>query len=350
MAANEKFGVREVVDITFKAKADMQIGNTQFEKGEPVFMFDSAKTSTLESTTTTVYAQGGRGNPRLIAWEGDKTVTFTFEEALISAQSFAMLSGANLIENSRVAMHQQKRVEVVQRSVQLDDKTAATVPVLDLTDLIPENGQVISAADENLLDETGKFLYEGRGNIYVMELDADGQITRRFKVNQGGALETQPTVPSLSVIAKSVDGAGEPTRMKVTEKFQLVSAIAGTSATEAITEKNGLDAGKIYMVDYYVLQPGSSMTVTAGKFAGTYLIEANTLFRRQADGRDYPAQFTIPNGKISSAFTFTMAPTGDPSTFPFTVDAFPDYLPFNRKCKALFALEIADAPVEESDC
>lgn len=348
MAANEKFGVREVVDITFKAKADMQIGNTQFEKGEPVFMFDSAKTSTLESTTTTVYAQGGRGNPRLIAWEGDKTVTFTFEEALISAQSFAMLSGANLIENSRVAMHQQKRVEVVQREVKLADKTAATVAVLDLTDLIPENGQVISAADSTLVDGTGKFLYEGRGNIYVMELDADGQITRRFKVNQSGALKTQPSVPSLSVIAKSREG--KPAQMKVTETFQLVSAIAGSTNTEAITGNNGLDAGKIYMVDYYVLQPGSSMTVTAGKFAGTYLIEANTLFRRQADGRDYPAQFTIPNGKISSAFTFTMAPTGDPSTFPFTVDAFPDYLPFNRKCKALFALEIADAPVEESDC
>lgn len=348
MAANEKFGVREVVDITFKAKADMQIGNTQFEKGEPVFMFDSAKTSTLESTTTTVYAQGGRGNPRLIAWEGDKTVTFTFEEALISAQSFAMLSGANLIENSRVAMHQQKRVEVVRREVKLADKTAATVAVLDLTDLIPENGQVISAADSTLVDGTGKFLYEGRGNIYVMELDADGQITRRFKVNQSGALKTQPSVPSLSVIAKSREG--KPAQMKVTETFQLVSAIAGSTNTEAITGNNGLDAGKIYMVDYYVLQPGSSMTVTAGKFAGTYLIEANTLFRRQADGRDYPAQFTIPNGKISSAFTFTMAPTGDPSTFPFTVDAFPDYLPFNRKCKALFALEIADAPVEESDC
>lgn len=348
MAANEKFGVREVVDITFKARADMQIGNTQFEKGEPVFMFDSAKTSTLESTTTTVYAQGGRGNPRLIAWEGDKTVTFTFEDALISAQSFAMLSGANLIENSRVAMHQQKRVEVVQREVQLDDKTAATVSVLDLTDLIPKNGQVISAADANLLDSTGKFLYEGRGNIYVMELDADGQITRRFKVNQGGALKAQPSVPTLSVIAKSKQG--QPTTMNVTEKFQLVSAIAGSTDTEAITGTNALDAGKIYMVDYYVLQPGSSMTVTAGKFAGTYLIEANTLFRRQADGRDYPAQFTIPNGKISSAFTFTMAPTGDPSTFPFTVDAFPDYLPFNRKCKALFALEIADAPVEEAEC
>ena len=348
MAANEKFGVREIVDITFKARADMQIGNTQFEKGEPVFIFDSAKTSTLESTTTTVYAQGGRGNPRLIAWEGDKTITFTFEEALISAQSFAMLSGANLIENSRVAMHQQKRVEVVQREVALGEKTAATVAVLDLTGLIPENGQVVSAADPNMVDEAGNFLYEGRGNIYVMELDADGQITRRFKVNQKGALTTQPTVPTLSVVATSK--AGEHAEMGVTEKFQLVSAIAGDTDTKAITEANGLDAGKIYMVDYYVLQPGSSMTVTAGKFAGTYLIEANTLFRRQTDNRDYPAQFTIPNGKISSAFTFTMAPTGDPSTFPFTVDAFPDYLPFNRKCKALFALEIADAPVEATDC
>lgn len=278
----------------------------------------------------------------------DKTVTFTFEEALISAQSFAMLSGANLIENSRVAMHQQKRVEVVQREVALGDKTAATVALLDLTDLIPENGQVVSAADPNMVDKAGNFLYEGRGNIYVMELDADGQITRRFKVNQKGVLTTQPTVPTLSVVATSK--AGQPAEMGVTEKFQLVSAIAGATDTEAITEVNGLDAGKIYMVDYYVLQPGSSMTVTAGKFAGTYLIEANTLFRRQTDGRDYPAQFTIPNGKISSAFTFTMAPTGDPSTFPFTVDAFPDYLPFNRKCKALFALEIADAPVEATDC
>lgn len=348
MAANEKFGVREIVDITFKARTNMQIGNTQFEKGEPVFIFDSAKTSTLESTTTTVYAQGGRGNPRLIAWEGDKTITFTFEEALLSAQSFAMLSGANLVENSRVAMHQQKRVEVVQREIALDDKTAATVSVLDLTGLIPKNGQVISAADTKLIDGTGNFLYEGRGNIYVMELDAEGQITRRFKVNQKGALKAQPTVPTLSVVATSK--AGTPVEMNVTDKFLLVSGIAGTSNTEAITKTNALDAGKTYMVDYYVLQPGASMTVTAGKFAGTYLIEANTLFRRQTDGRDYPAQFTIPNGKISSAFTFTMAPTGDPSTFPFTVDAFPDFLPFNRKCKALFALEIADAPVEATDC
>ena len=30
---------------------------------------DTAKTSSLEGAATTVYAQGGKGNPRLIAWE-----------------------------------------------------------------------------------------------------------------------------------------------------------------------------------------------------------------------------------------------------------------------------------------
>lgn len=67
---NEKFGVREIVDVVFKAKNAMTIGNTKYKKGEPVIYFDSAKTSTLESASATVYAQGGRGNARLIAWEG----------------------------------------------------------------------------------------------------------------------------------------------------------------------------------------------------------------------------------------------------------------------------------------
>lgn len=282
-------------------------------------------------------------------WEGDRAVTFTFENALISAQSFAMLSGANLIENTRVPMHRTDRVDVVVKEVELEGKTPENVAVLDLTPLVPKNGQVISPADANMVDAAGNFLYQGAGNIYVMELDAEGNISRRFAVNQTGALEAQPTLPSLSVVAESSNG-GDPSGMHETTGFQLVSAIAGKTSTEAIIGDNGLDVGKIYLVDYYVLQPGASMTVTAGKFAGSYLIEANTLFRRKADGRDYPAQFTIPNGKISSAFSFTMAPSGDPSTFPFTVDCFPDYLPFNRKCRALFALDIADQSVEEGEC
>jgi hypothetical protein len=52
----------------------------------------------MEGSATTVYATGGTGNSRLLAWEGERTVTFTMEDALLSPVSFMILSGAGLIE------------------------------------------------------------------------------------------------------------------------------------------------------------------------------------------------------------------------------------------------------------
>ena len=53
-----KFGVREICDVVFKAKADTKIGTSTFKKGQPVLYIDTAKTSTVEGAATTVYAQG----------------------------------------------------------------------------------------------------------------------------------------------------------------------------------------------------------------------------------------------------------------------------------------------------
>jgi hypothetical protein len=53
-----------------KAKAAQKIGDKVFYKNEPVIYFDTLKTSSMEGAATTVYAQGGRGNSRLVAWEG----------------------------------------------------------------------------------------------------------------------------------------------------------------------------------------------------------------------------------------------------------------------------------------
>ena len=82
-----KFGIREVCDIIFTKEAG--VGPTSFE-------IKSAKMTTLEEAATTVYAQGGKGNSRLMAWEGDKTLTFTVEDALITMESFWALTGATM--------------------------------------------------------------------------------------------------------------------------------------------------------------------------------------------------------------------------------------------------------------
>jgi hypothetical protein len=93
-----KFGVRECANMVFRAKNAQNIGKYKFKPGQPVLYIDTATTSSVEQATTTVYAQGGRGNVRLISWEGEKTLTFTVEDALLSPISLAMLSGADLFQ------------------------------------------------------------------------------------------------------------------------------------------------------------------------------------------------------------------------------------------------------------
>ena len=88
-----KFGIREVCDLHFEKITGI---------GPDSFDIDTAKMSTLESSSSTVYAQGGKGNARLIAWEGEKTLTFTVEDALLTLESFWALTGADktISENS----------------------------------------------------------------------------------------------------------------------------------------------------------------------------------------------------------------------------------------------------------
>ena len=104
-------------------------------------------------------------------------------------------------------------------------------------------------------------------------------------------------------------------------------------------------ANKTVFVDYYVTKKSanvSELQIDAGNFAGYYYVEASTLFRRQSDGVDLPAEITLPNVKIQSNFTFTMASTGDPSTFTFTMDAFPGYTLFDRTKKVLCVMQVVE--------
>ena len=138
-----KFGVREICDVVLKAKATTKIGNKTFYKNEPVIYFDTLKTSSMEGAATTVYAQGGAGNSRLVAWEGERTVTFTMEDALISPEGFMILSGAGLIEASSDNKIYQHVTETVDAgSITYTDNVSAIIP---LTSFSPDCNRMASA-------------------------------------------------------------------------------------------------------------------------------------------------------------------------------------------------------------
>lgn len=269
-----KFGVREICNVVFKAKAATKIGKTIFKAGQPVLYIDTAKTSTLEGASTTVYAQGGRGNTRLIAWEGEKTLTFTVEDALLSPIGFSVLSGAGLFSDEEQDVH-------------VHTTSAANVSAegeIDLTDAL---------GAEETIDATAP--------VFVVLTEADGSV-------EGTLLE------GLTVSGKKLTGASEY-------------------------------AGKTVLCDFYVVKNGgkvSELQIDAENFAGYYYVEASTLFRDENTGKDMPAEITLPNVKIQSNFTFTMASSGDPSTFTFTMDAFPGYTYFDNTKKVLCVIQIVD--------
>lgn len=247
-----RFGVREICNVVFKARAKMTVGTKTFFKGEPVVKFDSLKTSTLEGAGTTVYAQGGRGNARLVAWDGERTVTFTMEDALISTESLAILTGAGVVEATSGKPVMQHITEVIKY----------------------DNGFKTSKAPSD------------KAPVYLIACDENGEF--------------------------------------ISEPY-----ICKPAQTLEISNENGytaeLPTEGYAFVDYYVAinEKAYTMSIKADSFGGNFYIEADTLFREESSGQDMPAEFVIPNGRVQSNFNFAMAATGDPSTFTFTIDAFP---------------------------
>ena len=305
-----KFGVREICDVVFRAKSRQQIGNKIFYKNEPVIYFDTLKTSSVEGAATQVYAQGGKGNPRLVGWEGERTLTFTMEDALISAEGFMILSGAGLVEatdSKPIYQHLTQTIDGI--DVEKDDEGNLSIPV-DNEPYLPTDGK------DNF--------------AYVMFM-RDGDII------------TEPYIPTHGEVTKGENGKY---MLKVEASHMCYDGIHAGDESDVYYAR---DLDNVYydsvLVDYYTPRRGGTkqIEITADKFGGNFYVEASTLFRDQT-GVDMPAEFVIPNAKIQSNFTFTMASSGDPSSFTFTLDAFPDYTRFDHSKKVFAALQIIEEP------
>ena len=316
-----KYGVREICDVVLKAKATQKVGNKTFYKHEPVIYFDTLKTSSLEGAATTVYAQGGRGNARLMAWEGERTVTFNMEDALISPAGFMILSGAGLIEAS--------------------EKESIIVHTTEPTDYVKVEGENIGKADGTANSVT----------VYISSNPYLGKDTT--------ALSGKPTTADDSYIYVMLMDNGEvvtePYLPISVEKVEDDSIYNGKYALTLDASKDNINvfakvSDPVVLVDYYIEKDSGAfqIEITPDKFGGNYYLEASTLFR-DTNGVDQPAEFIIPNCKIQSNFNFTMASSGDPSSFNFTMDAFPDYTRFDKTKKVLAAIQVIGGSVDGGD-
>lgn len=228
----------------------------------------------------------------------EKTMTFTVEDALMSPMGLAVLSGAGLI-NHKVG--DSARVHVtLEKTVGKDGKIE-----IELNDLKEETG----------LDNATSFKICDCIPMYATVIGSTGKAE--------DFLEVEKIPAAIDVTAK------QPGELTVT-----ASAV-----------------GKVVVVDFYLAMTNSVQTITIGpeNFGGFFYVEAQTLFRDEATGKDFAANITFPKVKVQSAFTFTMAASGDPSTFNFVMDAFPGYVIARCDKKTMCDIQILGATSDEDD-
>lgn len=257
----------------------------------------------------------------------------------MSPMGFAVLSGAGLIkageDNAHLHIHQttQAYADVTATEIVVDATSALTLGT----------------------DSAGKPVYETvctglDSAIYGLLLNATGDVVGRLK---RGQFKCEDVVAA----GKTSSYSATPYVDNAEEEVELPEETEGTGEKTlkfVFPNEVGLKAGDsvLVLVDYYVVKKSGAyqIDIEPEKFAGNYYLEASTLFRRQVDGVDLPAELVLPNIRIQSNFTFTMTSSGDPSTFSFVADAFPDFTKWNKSKKVLATLQIIDASgVEDID-
>ena len=226
-----KFGIRECCDVVFRAKAPMKVGNKIFYKGEPVIYFDTLKTSTLEGAATTVYAQGGRGNARLMSWDGERTVTFSMEDALISPEGLAILTGAGLITAGEVDENGKAKVVYVHYTEKHE------IPSVEELDT-----EYTFTLDKEVADHK-------EAAVYVMILDGNDNMLCEPFSSVRAANKVSATANSKEISVKIAD------------------------VEAAVTEKGGnKDLIAKVLVDYYAGEKSGAMeiSITPDKFGGAF--------------------------------------------------------------------------------
>lgn len=328
----QRFGSREICDVTFKALNDMKVGKKTIKKGQVAFVIDTAQTSNMEQATTVVYAQGGRGYNRLIAWEGEKTMTFNVTDALMSPIGLKILTDAGLIE-AGIASGSDKNVKPIHVHTTVDAEvgTGGVINV-GLSTLIEELGLPLDTTSVSICtDPVAK--------VYGIVLDNNGGIKNWIDsivtTESGG---TTTTVDSITVTTATATGDTAAT----SAVFTINSALVGSG--------KDVQVGDIVKLDFYVVMTtgATQITIEPSSFGGYFYVEADTLYRNE-DGKDMAATLTFPKVKINSAFTITMAANGDPSTFDFQMDAMPGYNIFDRTKKVVCDIAIVGGFTEGSE-
>ena len=256
----DKYAIKEVADVMFYEL------DSKGAPSAPVLYLDTLKTSTLEQSSETVDATGGKGNVKLLSWDTNKEITLTLEDAVFSAKSLQIMFGGDM-----------------------QVKANGTQEVL----------KTIKAADISVATDATDYLTFrlNKQDYYIKKT-----LVTAFSYATADGTSVADPVPIAS--PNWTTGKGGTNQDIEYATFDLLDCVTTPSTT-------GQTA----------IQDGMTINIGAEFSSNTYYITGDTYARNVASGKDEFLQFIIPKGKVSAEdVSLTMEADGDPATFSMTVN------------------------------
>lgn len=256
----DKYAIKEVADVMFYEL------DKKGAPSAPVLYLDTLKVSTLEQSSETVDATGGKGNVKLLSWDTNKELTLTLEDALFSAKSLSIMFGGTMEWNGD-EQEVLKTLEI--KNVEKDTLTGG--------------GAIL------------KLKIKGQ-DFYIKP----SLVTSFSYQNADGTNSTDPVAVATPDWDKKTSQDENQDIEFIT--FDLLDCTSTPTGTDTVV-KNG-------------------MTIDIGAEFGsnTYYITGDTYARNYQSGQDEFLQFIVPKGKVSSEdVSLTMEADGDPATFSMSV-------------------------------
>ena len=262
----DKYAIKEVADVMFYEL------DSKGAPSAPVLYLDTLKTSTIEQSSETVDATGGKGNVKLLSWDTNKELTLTLEDALFSAKSLGIMFGGTM----QWYGDKQEVLKTLPAKAVTADGDYLTFEI---------NGQKLWIA-QTLVTAFSYADVTGANKVDPVAVEYPNWTTKKGKASASGS---------------DVDGQDI--------EFVTFDLLDATSTKAAWTSGTN-----------NVVTGGLTIDIGAEFNSNTYYITGDTYARNFQSGQDEFLQFIVPKGKVSAEdVSLTMEADGDPATFSMSV-------------------------------
>lgn len=279
----DQYGIREAADVTISSIHKKKDGSGGLYR-LPALFLDTSKVATTEESADTTWSQGGHGNSRLISWDSNKTINFSFEDALCTPASLGLCWGGILsaawkdsqvnIETGLVDNCGVERISRFEKAFYpRNDGTEATVG-----NLLPRDG-----SEDVVNDLNGDPIYLQRSSII------DGVVIKGFGAVKGKpyrwAAEIESAVKSLAIVPDrffSIYGKSYPIKRRQTVGINQPSE----SFKYEITYKRGYDLYNDTPVEAKIIYHKQNENKETTKACAT--VEEDKALRYLDDATAYP--------------------------------------------------------------